>query len=157
MTIRLAIIADYHGVALLNFEIQQMHAEALPHLFKPATDQNFTSAVFEAMLAQPDCSLYVAEADGNAVGYIYLQVIERAESWARYAQRALYIHQLCVARSHRRQGHGKRLLEQAAAVASQHGIARIELDTWWFNVDARTFFKVYGFEEFNLRSALDLT
>jgi diamine N-acetyltransferase len=151
MTIRLATSADHHHVARLNAEVQQVHAEALPHVFKPASAQTFTSAVFEAMLAQPHCSLHLAEASGEVIGYLYLQVLERPETWARYAQRVLYVHQLSVARTHRHRGYGQRLLEYAAALANQQSITRIELDTWWFNGTARAFFTHHGFEEYNVR------
>ena len=151
MTIRLADPTDYGPVARLNGEVQQLHAEALPHLFKPASEQAFSRAVYEEMLARPRCSLYLAVADGEPVGYIYLEVLDRADTWFRRAHRVLYVHQLCVSSAHRRHGHGHRLLEHAAQLATQQGIAQLELDTWWFNTGARAFFARQGFEESNVR------
>jgi ribosomal protein S18 acetylase RimI-like enzyme len=153
MNIRSATPADYDRVARLNAEVQQLHAEALPHLFKPASSETFTREVFEAMLARPHCSLYLAETDGQSAGYLYLEVVDRPETWARYAHRALYVHQLCVARTHGRRGFGQQLLEHAADLATRQGIARLELDVWSFNTTARALFERRGFQESNIRMA----
>ena len=151
MTIRLAEAADYEGVARLNAEVQQLHADALPRLFKPTSENIFTREVYDGMLAQPRCYLYIAVRGTEPVGYVYAEVQERPEAWFRYAQRVVYIHQLAVSRLHRRRGYGERLVQQVVALAESQGIRRLELDTWWFNAEARAFFKRLGFTELNLR------
>jgi ribosomal protein S18 acetylase RimI-like enzyme len=157
VTVRLAEPKDYEAVARLNAEVQQLHADALPHLFRPASDRAFTRAVYDGMLAQPRCHLYVALAGTEAVGYVYAEVQERPEAWFRYAHRVVYIHHLSVGRRHRRKGYGERLLQQVVALARSQGVGRLELDTWWFNADARAFFRRFGFTDLNLRMGRDLS
>jgi len=151
VTIRPAGPEDFGAVARLNAEVQQLHAEGLPHLFKPASENTFTRAVYEDILAQPRNRVYVAFEGTEPVGYVYAELLDRPETWFRYAHRVAYIHHVSVSHGHRRRGYGERLVREVVALARSHGIGRLELDAWWFNDAARGFFKRLGFSELNLR------
>jgi len=153
MTIRQAGPEDFEAVARLNAQVQGLHAAAAPDQFKPPSAETFSRAVYDAMLAQPRTFLYLAEADGQAVGYIYAALLDRPESPFRLATQVAYVHQLSVDSTHRRHGYGEQLMQQVVDLAQAHGIRRIELDTWAFNTAARAFFARQGFTEFNVRLA----
>lgn len=160
MTVRPARSGDFEWVAPLNAEVQQLHADALPHLFKPASEGGLTRAVYDGILAQPRNRVYIAlagaDADADAVGYVYAEVLQRPETWFRRAHRVVYIHHLSVAGAHRRRGYGERLVQEIVALAGSEGIRELELDTWWFNADARAFFARQGFAGLNLRMGRSL-
>jgi ribosomal protein S18 acetylase RimI-like enzyme len=149
--IRPAEAADYAAVARLNAEVQQLHAEGLPQRFKPAPTAPFPREVYEGLLADPQAHLYLAVEAGAPVGYAYAEVLARPETWFRPAHRVVYLHHLGVTRRHRGRGHGARLVQAVVALAQAQGIALVELDTWWFNADARAFFARLGFTALNLR------
>jgi ribosomal protein S18 acetylase RimI-like enzyme len=154
LTIRPATVGDYEAVARLNAEVQQLHADALPHLFKPASPASFPQPRFEHMLGQAGCHLLVAVADGP-VAYLLAELVEPPQTHARYAQRALRIHEVSVAADFRGRGCGSALLQDARSLAASHGVTRLDLDTWWFNERARGFFKAAGFRELNVRLVSD--
>lgn len=156
VTIRPAEATDFDAVARLNAEVQQLHADGLPHLFKPATDNTFTRAVYDGMLAQPRAHIYLALEGTEPVGYVYAEVLERADTWFRYAHKVVYIHHIAVSRVHRRRGYGERLAQQVVDLARSQGIRQLELDVWWFNANARDFFTRLGFSELNLRMGRNL-
>jgi len=51
LIIRLATIGDYDGVALIFDEIDQLHRQALPHIFRAVAGRALERAHFEAVLA----------------------------------------------------------------------------------------------------------
>jgi ribosomal protein S18 acetylase RimI-like enzyme len=157
VTIRPAGAADYDAVARLNAEVQQLHADALPHLFKPASATAFPRSVYDGILAHEDASLLLAVAGGAPVGYAYAEVLARAETWFRCAHRVVYLHHLCVAHRQRRRGYGARLVQAVVDLARARGVAAVELDAWWVNADARAFFARVGFAPLNLRMERRLT
>lgn len=85
------------------------------------------------MLAEPNGYVFVALNGSQVVGYVEGEVVLRAETTYRASQRLLYVRQLCVTESAKRQGHGRRLISTMRACAAERGISRLELDTWAFN------------------------
>jgi diamine N-acetyltransferase len=155
-TIRRADESDYDAVACLNAEVQQLHADGLPRLFKQTSDNPFPREVYDEMMTQPTKYVYLALEGAVPAGYIYAEVLERPETWFRYAHKVVYIQHLAVSQAHQRRGHGARLVQQVIDLAQSLGIQQLELDTWWFNANAREFFKRLGFAELNLRMGREL-
>jgi diamine N-acetyltransferase len=143
MAVRSATSSDFEAVAALNREVQDLHAQHHPDLFKPSSAETLTSDVFERWLA--DTHLFVALADDRVVGYLQAATVERPETPYRFEQRIFYVHQVTIASSSRHQGHAHRLIETAIAHARDLGLASIELDTWAFNERAQEFFGQEGF------------
>jgi ribosomal protein S18 acetylase RimI-like enzyme len=97
------------------------------------------------LLAEPNTYIFIASENGAPVGYIYAQIIRRAETSLRYAWDRLYIHHLSVNQAAQRQGVGQALIQAVVRVAKAHGIATIALDVWALNTKARSFFAAQGF------------
>ena len=153
--IRRAEPADYEAVAMLNRDVQRKHAEAYPHRFKPASDETLTVSAFDVLLNDPAATTLVVVDDEAVTGYVSAREVQRTDTPYRFAHCALYIDQLCVVRSARRKGHGRRLMEAMKSVAMERGISHLELDTWAFNDEARHFFREQGFRDITIRMALD--
>ena len=153
--IRRAEPGDYEAVAMLNREIQQKHAEVHPHRFKPASDETLTVSAFDVLLNDPAATPLVVVDDEAVTGYVSGREVQRTDTPYRFAHCVLYIDQLCVVRSARRKGHGRRLMEAMKSVAMERGISDLELDTWAFNDEARPFFRSVGFRDITIRMALD--
>jgi len=149
MDIRLATTQDAEIISALNAEVQKVHADALPHLFKPPSQETFPSSLVRQLLADPTTYIFIADSNGTPVGYIYTQIIRRAESHLRYALDRIYIHQISVDQAYQRHGVGQELLQTVVGLAKEHGISSIALDVWSFNTQARAFFASQGFNVYN--------
>ena len=145
MEVRRATPADAELIQELNRDVQQLHADAYPHLFKQPGPDTCSPASVMALMANPDVYYYVVStAAGDPVGYIYAQIVHRAETPLRYALDLVYIHQIAVKPAYRRQGYARRLLAEVRRLAREHGISRIELDFWSFNAGARALYASEG-------------
>ena len=155
MEIRRATARDAGIVARLNREVQQLHADALPRLFKPPSGEIFAPAAFADLVADPETVVFIGEAGGEPVGYLYAQVARRPDTPFTHASDVVVVHHLAVRREHRGRGYGERLIREAVALAESEGIRRLELSVWAFNTDARGFFARQGFTVFNERMCLE--
>ena len=98
-------------------------------------------AVYQAYLADPNTSVFVAELDGDLVGAAGLVVRARlnwptAEAW---------IPDLVVLPDHRRRGAGRALLDACTAHARSRGCHLLRLDCGVSRSEARALYEVYGF------------
>jgi hypothetical protein len=100
--IRLATMDDAEAIARLTSDVQQLHNQALPEIFKPPSDELFPARKLAALLANPDCVVAVAEIGGKVAGHIYGVVVQRAENEFTKAEAHMYIQQIGIdARAHR--------------------------------------------------------
>ncbi len=156
MNIRRATLDDVGILARLNEDVQRIHAAAYPTIFKqpdyPAVMTDFKTRI----LGNPQGQVYIAEVDGEAVGYIYALKMERLENPYTYAQRYMLIDQISVKPTAQGHGCGRKLIQTVIDWATACGMARVMLDTWGFNVHAHGFFETMGFKRLKLSMALDL-
>jgi ribosomal protein S18 acetylase RimI-like enzyme len=149
MDIRLATPQDAEIISALNAEVQKIHADVLPHLFKPPSQETFPASLVRQLLADPTTYIFIAYSNGTPVGYIYTQIIRRAESSLRYALDRIYIHHISVDQAYQRHGVGQELLQTVVRLAREHGISTLALDVWSFNTQAQAFFASQGFTVYN--------
>jgi ribosomal protein S18 acetylase RimI-like enzyme len=155
MEIRRATASEAGIVAQLNREVQQLHAEALPHLFKPPSGAAFPPDAFARLVADEDIQILIGWLGDTPVGYVYAEFVRRAENAFRHALQLCYIQQISVDRPYHRRGYGEQLIGAVVELARARGVARIELDVWAFNHNARGFFARQGFAVFNERMYLE--
>lgn len=88
----------------------------------------------------PDAAVYLAEDEGRIVGRLSLS------RDAHPASRHVADLGLMVAESHRRQGVGTMLLEEAVSWARASGISKLELHVFPWNEPALGLYEAFGFE-----------
>lgn len=98
-----------------------------------------------ALKRHPDAAVYVAEDDGAIVGRLSVARDPHA------ASRHVGDLGLMVAASHRRQGIGAALLEQAVAWARDAGVNKLELHVFPWNEPAIRLYERFGFEREGVR------
>jgi ribosomal protein S18 acetylase RimI-like enzyme len=150
-TIRRATAADAAAVSALNADVQALHAEALPWRFKPPGAATFPPEEAAALIAKPENIFLIADVASAPVGYVYAEVIRRAETPFQYALELVYIHHIGVRSQFRERDVGETLLDAVRAAAAQLKIELITLDVWSFNTNARAFFRRNGFTIYNER------
>jgi ribosomal protein S18 acetylase RimI-like enzyme len=156
MKIRQATQEDAPLLSSLCADVQRLHAEHYPQLFKQPDRDDFAVAFFTEMLADPAVTIYIAEANGAGAGYVFCKRFERPENVFNFAFRFLQIEHISVRTAGRRRGIGTGLMAQAEALAKELGVTLMQLDSWEFNTTAHDFFESQGFEKFDYRFWKDL-
>ncbi len=156
MNIRPAAPSDSLLLSRLSMDVQRLHAENYPDLFKMPPSEDYAISFFEELLADPNVNIFIAEENGAATGYIVCMLVERLENPFRFATRYLHVDQISVRPVEQGKGAGAALIKQAEALARELKVGRIHLDSWDFNTGAHAFFEKMGFEKFNYRFWKDL-
>jgi GNAT superfamily N-acetyltransferase len=151
MEIRQAVSADSFLLSSLCTDVQRLHAENHPDIFKMPGSEDFAVSFFETMLADPAVKIFIAEENGGAVGYLFCQLVERQENPFTFATRSLHIDQISVRPAVQGRGVGTALIQEAEKLARDWKVERIQLDSWDFNAHAHAFFEGLGFQRFHFR------
>ncbi|HEU0294987.1 MAG TPA: GNAT family N-acetyltransferase [Anaerolineales bacterium] len=151
MNIRQANSSDSLLLSSLCMDVQRLHAGNQPDFFKMPQRDDFVVAFFDEMLADPKNSLFVAEENGEPLGYVFCKLMERRETPSTFALRYLLVDQISVRPTVQGKGVGVALIERAVALARELNVPKIQLDSWGFNTGAHAFFEKMGFEKFNHR------
>lgn len=151
MNIRQAGFSDSLLLSSLCADVQRLHAENHPEIFKMPQSEDFASSFFDEVLADPTASIYIAEEEQRAVGYIFCKLFERPESVFAYPNRFLQIEHISVRPEAQRHGVGEALMQRAAKLAREIDVTKIQLHSWNFNTQAHTFFEKHGFAKIEHR------
>lgn len=138
---------DTQQLAALNEQVQVLHHELYPEVFKPY-DFNAIAGFFETMFVEREAKAFLAvDAESDAVlGYVLLIIVDKKENPFQHERSYVELDQLLVLEEYRGKGVAKLLLEQAVAWTRESMIDRIELNHWTLNHGARAFFNANGFE-----------
>jgi diamine N-acetyltransferase len=135
---------DEQLLADLNAFVHDLHLINDPGYFKP-TVRGEVVAWFRRLLDEPTTRIWIAEVDGQPVGYVSTLRRERAETPFCRARRWLEIDQIGVHQDHRRRGIGRALVQLALDAAAADGLREVELASWVFNGGAHDTFRRLGF------------
>ena len=150
MNLKISQTKDPKLIASLNQEVQNLHYEIEPELFKPFSLESMTH-MFAGMFRDPAMSAYVAYVDETPAAYLVVAERTLEENAFRYAYTVLYIDQVCVNSGFKGQGIGKALVDFAKQLAKEKHINRIEMNYWTKNNNSGEFFRSQGFTNFNER------
>jgi GNAT superfamily N-acetyltransferase len=142
---------DGEALSLLGTELQALHATALPWRFKPPGPDSFPPEAAIALLGLPENRFLLAEVGDAPAGYVYAEIIRRPENAILQAYEVIYVHHLYVRPAWQSRGIGRALLDAVRAEGAKEGIARLALDVWSFNEQARAFFRNYGLRPYTER------
>jgi ribosomal protein S18 acetylase RimI-like enzyme len=151
MRIRTARKEDALALSSLCADVQRLHAQRYPQIFKQPEREDFAAAYFAEMLADPAVRIFIAEEGDASAGYVFCRLIERPENAFNFAFRLLMIEHVSVRPALQGRGIGAALMAEAEALARDLDMPRIQLDSWDFNTGAHGFFESQGFQKFNYR------
>lgn len=151
MEIRLALQTDVNSISALNVDVQNIHAEALPHIFKHVSDPGFAVPYITEQLSDPNNYFFIASINGEDAGYIFAHVVRRPENAYMHPWNYVYINQISVKPVYQQHGCGAALIQAVRELAKEQGITTVAIDTWFFNEKAQAFFANQGFTMFNQR------
>ena len=145
VTVRVAVMEDADAIASLTAEVQQLHKEALPEVFKAPSNRLFSREKLATLLHDANSTLAVAESNREVIGHVYGVIMQRAENDFKAADKYMYIQQIGVCKNFRRQGVGRALIAFIEGRAMASAVTRLQLDYWAFNTRAQNFFASCGF------------
>src|SRR6266540_2411906 len=96
MNIRIATREDTSLLSSLCADVQRLHAQHHPGIFRIPEDDGFAITFFGELLVAPTVTILIAEENGDAIGYILCKLIERPENPFTFAMRYLFVDQISV-------------------------------------------------------------
>ena len=145
MNIRRAQNVDIPRIHELLTQVNNVHAQGRPDLFKSG-NRKYTDSQLEAIIADTEHSpIFVFTDDSNMVlGYCFCQVEQFVNDNNRTDIKTLYIDDLCVDEAYRRQHIAKRLYDYVIDFARNNGFYNVTLNVWECNPGARAFYNMCG-------------
>ena len=144
-SIRRASPKDYGGLCGIFAEVDALHREALPHVFREPRGPARTRAYILGVLADEDATILVAQSGEDIVGLVKVNIREALDYSIMVPRRYAEISSLVVKESVRRLGVGRALMEEAHRWARDKGVNQVELTVWEFNQGARIFYEPLGY------------
>ena len=143
MNIRPMEKRDLDAVNRLLSQVLEVHHQGRPDLFKSGC-KKYTDEELFAILENENRPIFVAEEEGNVLGYAFCVLLEVKGNNILADTKTLYIDDLCVDETARRGGVGKALYQYVRAYAKEQGCYNLTLNVWGCNQSAMGFYEAMG-------------
>lgn len=148
--IRNAAIDDYQSVDAIMQQVQQMHIDWRPDIYK-YSETVLPIEIYEQALR--DQTFFVAEFEHQIVGILLIQY-RHIESSNQVTRNIIYIDSMAVDEQYRGKGIGHTLFEFLKELKTQKGYDGIELQVNAKNKAAYKMYTDYGFTEKSINMEL---
>lgn len=156
MEIRSANITDYEQLCELFDEVDILHREALPDIFRKLDGPARSRERVVHLIGGPAGTILVAEHDGRLLGLAVISATAASANPLHVPRRVFEIVTIVVRKSARGQGIGKLLMGASLEWAKQHGAEHVEISVYAFNEDAVRMYTAAGFTMLRHRMMLPL-
>lgn len=143
MGIRRAIEGDIPGIRKLLFQVNQVHADGRPDLFKSGGIK-YTQEDLKQIISDDTRPVFVYEEDGEILGYTFIWYEQVEDTTSTYPVKSMYIDDLCVDEKARGQHVAKKLFDFLKEHAKEETCDRITLHVWECNPNAAGFYEHMG-------------
>lgn len=143
MNIRRAKESDINAVDKLLYEVHKVHSDVRPDLFK-AGSKKYTDGELRQILSDDGRPVFVAEKDGNVLGYIFCVHQQYIGNNSLTDIKTLYIDDLCIDENARGMNIGRSLYNYAVDYARENGFYNVTLNVWADNINAVKFYEKLG-------------
>lgn len=146
MLIRKAEKKDAPRLAELLKTIAQLHHEGRPDIY--AAGAKYSEKDVEKKIKDKNELILVAADDSDRViGYTMSKIYDVKDDGITVGHKKMYIDDVCVDSSCRKQGVGKALMEATRQAAKDAGCHIAELNVWAFNKNAVKFYESCGMKQ----------
>jgi ribosomal protein S18 acetylase RimI-like enzyme len=143
--IRAATEKDAEDLSRLLIEVNDLHADALPQIYRRVEANGPTADFLRGQIAADGNYFFIAERAGEVVGYTSLRLHQAASVPVLVPRRSIAIDTVVVSRAYRRLGIGEALVRRAHAWAAEQGIDQVELVVAEFNAAAIGLYEKLGY------------
>lgn len=142
-TVRFAQEGDIPAIMELLVQVNRVHYEGRPDLFKPVT--KYTAEQLRDILCNEQTPVFVcADQSGRVLGHGFC-VLQRAENTRLCTDiLTIYIDDICVDEAARGQGVGRAIYEHILDFARKRGCYNVTLNVWNCNPGAMEFYRRLG-------------
>ncbi len=146
VSIRQATANDFEALCELFEDVEALHREALPHVFRKPEGRGWIQEAVATAATGDDAVIFVAESAGRAVGLVHASIGYAPDLPIVVPRRYVMIHDLVVGKDFRRAGIGRALVERVHEWALARDVAEVELNVWEFNKPALALYEEMGYE-----------
>ena len=143
MKLRNAENKDIPRLGELLLQVLEVHHSARPDLFKSGATKYTNAELFE-ILKDENRPIFVAEENGEVVGYVFCILVQYKDSNILTDIKTLYIDDLCVDENVRGKGIGHSLYNYVVEYAKACGCYNVTLNVWADNKSALAFYEKIG-------------
>lgn len=143
--IRKANINDLEKVNKLLYEVQKVHSDARPDLFKTGA-KKYTDEQLQNIFENDMTPVFVFEKDNDVLGYAFCIFKQELNSNTLTPIKTLYIDDLCVDENARGEHIGTKLYNFVVDFAKSSGCYNVTLNVWANNLNAVKFYKSIGMQ-----------
>ncbi len=141
--IRKATVNDIQKIDVLLYEVQKIHNEVRPDLFKLGA-KKYTDEQLKDIIKNDKTPIFVFEKNENILGYAFCIFKQELNSNTLTSIKTLYIDDLCVDEHFRGEHIGTELYNFVINYAKENGFYNVTLNVWADNVNALKFYESIG-------------
>lgn len=145
VSIRHAMADDYDALCELFDEVDALHRNHRPQIFRQPAGPVRERAYYQGLLADEAVGLFLAEVDGAAVGFVHGVMRETPALPILVPRRYAVVDSIGVKADCRGRGIGRMLMDYIHAWAGAQGADTIELNVHAFNSGAIRFYRKLGY------------
>ena len=150
INIRKAAAGDYTSVLQIMNQVQKLHVEWRPDIYRP-NDEILPKDFFTERVSAEE--VYVAESEGEIIGVMEI-TFRHIETPAHVTRDVIFIDSMAVDEAYRGQGAGHAFFEKVKEVAREKNLDGIELQVNAKNKLAYEMYEKYGFTEKSINMEL---
>ena len=152
--IRRAREGDEKRVAEFAIRLFEQHVEYDPERFSTFANVKGAERFYRSRFDTPDSAVFVAEAEGEIMGFAYVERDER--NYAQLLENGAWLHDIYVDESARGKGAGSGLIKAAAEAVRQMGAKKLLLTVAAKNMIAQQVFEKADFRPTMVEMTLNL-
>ena len=145
--VRYAVLSDLPQVNVLRKQINDLHANGRPDIFRDDFCDAMQKRLYDHFAAE-DSDVIVAVQGETVCGFAMVEYIRRPESPYCHPRSFYRVAEFGVDAAFRRQGIATALIAFCREEARKKGFLRMELDMWEFNEGALKFYESVGFRTY---------
>ncbi len=143
LIIRRAVTNDMPKINDLLHQVLNVHHEGRPDIFK-GNAKKYTDLELVEIIADDDRPIFVADNDGEVVGYAFCIFHQHLNNNILTDIKTLYIDDLCVDETKRGLHIGSTLYDHVLKFAKESGCYNVTLNVWSCNQSALKFYEKLG-------------
>ncbi len=143
--IRKATINDLQKINTLLYEVQKVHSDARPDLFKSGA-KKYTDEQLKNIFTNDKTPVFVFEKDGTVLGYAFCIFKQESNNNTLTPVKTLYIDDLCVDECARGKHIGTELYRFVLDYAKKTDCYNVTLNVWANNTNAVKFYQSIGMQ-----------
>ena len=148
ITVRRANENDIPAILELLKQVNRVHHEGRPDLFKLAT--KYTGEELRAIIEDDGTPVFVADSDGRILGHGFCILQRPRNTNLQQDILTLYIDDICVDEKARGAHVGKRIYEHILDFARTQNCYNVTLNVWTCNPGAMKFYESLGLEPYRI-------